>query len=381
MNSKAPHPGSDAARRASARARIAAAAREIAADGAAPGPAAGPASRPQRTNKPRSATSTAAPPSLDSRLSGSGAGVVPPPPPPPPAPPSYEPASLQAPPRPPHSGSSRPYESTPVGESKADAAFILGIISLFLNVFYVPGILAIVWGGRERRENRRARAGFVCGIIGTVVAGLATIVLGLAVVGANTVVDDRLLRADFRTGRGPFVTGVTPEINYDVVDGTYRIQSRTSEPGLATSLANFARTAYAVDMSADVVSVTGDGVFGVGCQSNTDEAYLLLAGVDGGLALGRKDADRGPSNHTQILATNEEIRVPATNVRLTLSCRSSLGGSAVTLRGYVDGREVIRGRDADGLDGFRQGVLAFDSSMAGAEVRFSRADAVVTGTD
>ena len=81
-----------------------------------------------------------------------------------------------------------------VSTSKADAAFTLGIISIFLNVFYVPGILAIVWGGRERRENGKARTGFICGIVGTALSALGTLLIILTVVGTasavNTAIND-----------------------------------------------------------------------------------------------------------------------------------------------------------------------------------------------
>jgi len=60
-------------------------------------------------------------------------------------------------------------------DSKADAAFVLGILSIFFNVLFVPGILAIVWGGRERDQNSKARTGFICGIIGTALSGLVTL--------------------------------------------------------------------------------------------------------------------------------------------------------------------------------------------------------------
>ncbi|MGI9032904.1 MAG: hypothetical protein ACR2HY_04320 [Acidimicrobiales bacterium] len=41
---------------------------------------------------------------------------------------------------------------------------MLGIVSIGFNLVYIPGILAIVWGGRERQENSKARTGFICGI-------------------------------------------------------------------------------------------------------------------------------------------------------------------------------------------------------------------------
>jgi len=58
------------------------------------------------------------------------------------------------------------------------------------NVFYVPGILAIVWGGRERRESSKARTGFICGIIGTSLSALATLILVIAVASAGSAIDN-----------------------------------------------------------------------------------------------------------------------------------------------------------------------------------------------
>jgi len=257
----------------------------------------------------------------------------------------------------------------------------LGIISLFLNLFYVPGILAIVWGGRERRHNTKARAGFVCGIIGTAFWGVVAVLSVIVALTAGNAQTDRLLRADFRSGSGPFTTELTPEVNYDLVDGTYRIQSRTSESGLATSLANFARTAHAVDMSAEVVAASDDTLFAVGCLSSRDEGYYLIAGADGGVGLARKDEQSGPNNRGRVIAINEEAAVPRANARLKLSCIANAVGSSVTLNGYVNGQEVINGTDPNGLRRFRMGALGFDSSRSGSEVRFGRADAVATGTD
>jgi hypothetical protein len=65
--------------------------------------------------------------------------------------------------------------------SKAEAALALGIISIFFDFLYIPGILAIVWGGKERRANGKAHVGFVCGIIGTSLAALLTMLIIVAV--------------------------------------------------------------------------------------------------------------------------------------------------------------------------------------------------------
>lgn len=63
----------------------------------------------------------------------------------------------------------QPY-GAPVQQSKATAALVLGIISLVFNACFVPGILAIVWGSKEKDYDSKANAGFILGIIGTVLS-------------------------------------------------------------------------------------------------------------------------------------------------------------------------------------------------------------------
>jgi len=54
---------------------------------------------------------------------------------------------------------------------------------------YVPGILAIVWGGRERDQNSKARTGFICGIIGTALSGLVTLLFIVILASAGSAVN------------------------------------------------------------------------------------------------------------------------------------------------------------------------------------------------
>jgi hypothetical protein len=63
-----------------------------------------------------------------------------------------------------------------------------------------------------------------------------------------------------------------------------------------------------------------------------------------------------------------------------LTCDDSLVGSSVSLKGYLNGQQVIQGTDPDGLDGFDLGSLEFAGTTAGAEVRFARVDAIVTNS-
>ncbi len=236
-----------------------------------------------------------------------------------------------------------------------------------------PAVWGSPAGSPQRPQRRRRRL-----LLVLAVAGGVAIAVAVGAIANRTVFTDRLLSADFRDGSGPFTTGTTSGYNYDIVDGTYRIQSRIANPGPADSFANLARTAYAVDISADVVSASREFAFGVGCFHSPSAGYAFLASTQHGVALVRTDTESGASN--RVIVTNEQLAVPAANVQLRLSCDNHLVGSSVSLKGYVNGQQVISGTDAHGLDGFSLGALEFSTDVAGAEVRFGRAEAVVTNS-
>ena len=225
---------------------------------------------------------------------------------------------------------------------------------------------------RPLKASRRRRRGFVAAaVIGAVAIGVAVLVIA-----NRTVFTNHLLKADFNSGGRPFSTGSSPDYTFNVLDGTYHITSRTPGPSPAYSFAQFARTAYTVDISADVVSVVGAESFGVGCFTTKNSGYVLLAVPGGGAALARV-GQSGGSNNNRIIATNEQAAVPSTNVRIQLSCTNKLIGSSATVTGYVNGQQVVQGTDPHGLNGFSIGALEFGAQTAGAEGRFDNVVAEV----
>lgn len=88
-----------------------------------------------------------------------------------------------------------------------------------------------------------------------------------------------------------------------------------------------------------------------------------------------------PPNEVELIAENKEATVPTSNVRIKLSCTNPVGSSSVPLAGYINGEEVIKATDNGGLDGFTVGGLEFLGQTPDAEVRFTRADAVVSDKD
>ncbi len=220
----------------------------------------------------------------------------------------------------------------------------------------------------KRRRPRRIVV-IVLAIVAALVAAVA-----LYVVANRTVFTDRLLAVDFRNGPGPFLTNDTPDYSLQVVDGTYRIQSRTAQVAPQSSFAMFARTAYVVNITADVASVSPDSSFGVGCLSAPGRGYIFVALTTGVVHLERVD-NRTESNNRRI--ADKQTPVPSGDLTLRLACRDN-PGSSVSLTGYVSGQEVITGRDAHGLDGFRAGVLLFRNPAADAEVRYRSVHATVS---
>ena len=196
----------------------------------------------------------------------------------------------------------------------------------------------------------------------------------------DVVFKNELLTADFRKGSEPFQTDANANYTYGIVDATYQIKTKIADQGPASSLAFFNRTAYAVNMSADVESVSGEGLFGVGCYSGEEElkgGYLLLAHTDGGVVL----LKTVPPDEVELIDENEGTTVPTSNVRIKLSCTNPLRRSSAALAGYINGEEVIKATDNGGLDGFTVGGLEFLGQTPDAEVRFTRADAVVSDND
>lgn len=207
-------------------------------------------------------------------------------------------------------------------------------------------------------------------------------VVAIAVVGSlfagvnDTALTHDLLEADFESGARPFSTGEHFGTRSDVVDGTYRMQRVERDVGSVSSAAPFARTAYNVRLSADVVQVDlGDEPGGVGlaCVDGVRHmGYALFAGNGQDLVIRRYD-DNGETD-----LASDEMTLPATPYRLTLSCSiTGPGSDRVVVTGSLNGREVLRAEDPDGIYGYSGMRLMLASDIAPVTVRFDNVTAVV----
>ena len=85
-------------------------------------------------------------------------------------------------------------------KTKATVSLVLGIVSAslaFISIFVMgwlsfialpAGIVAIVFGVKGKQENGKGLAGFILGIVGTALAGLAVILYTIALITLAAVV-------------------------------------------------------------------------------------------------------------------------------------------------------------------------------------------------
>jgi hypothetical protein len=213
--------------------------------------------------------------------------------------------------------------------------------------------------------------------------GLGVVALaGIGLVGLaldETVLTHDLLHEDFSDGAGRFRVGTTSGYRFDVVDHAYAIESTTTPEYPARAFAWFARTAYNVDLSADVAAMadpSGQGGVGIGCfddPTGNGHGYEFAVEKDTFLLL--KDDDAGVDVLANVPATQGW---PPAGHRLRITCSPSLSGD-VTIHGYVDDAAVIDTVDLGGFGQYRSMVLLLHTDEAGVSVRFDNVTAVVPG--
>ena len=210
------------------------------------------------------------------------------------------------------------------------------------------------------------------------IAGGAMVLLlmiGGAVVVSQTVLTHDLLSEDFTGGPGEFLEGSTEYNDFRWVDNAYEISAAVDDPAPATGFVWFARTAYSVEVSADITMVDdpeGDAAVGVSClddPNGNQHGYAFLVS-DNEAALVRWDTE------PLVLVSNISLHeLPATPFRVQISCVPVESGVEIT--GSVDGDVILTEIDPDGLSTFRSAGLEFFAQHTGDAVRFDNVSAVV----
>lgn len=236
-----------------------------------------------------------------------------------------------------------------------------------------PGtaISAASIGVRTPRKRRRIV------IIAAIVVGLAAVGIGVLMMVDKTVLRHDLLEANFDVEAKPFRVGDTPEYRFELVSGTYRITSAAKPTNTAESFAWFRRYAYSVDISADVVAVSGLGpntAVGISCADKPNangHGYMFLVSATGSRVV-RTDG----TSPSVLMTSTESHDWSAAPTHLRLTC-SPLPGNIIEVHGFVNGSEVIHASDPNGLEVFRSVELLLDAKEPNQSVTFDNVVAVV----
>lgn len=211
--------------------------------------------------------------------------------------------------------------------------------------------------------------------------GVGAAVVGLAIAGLvavdRTALRHDLITAHFDGSADPFQTGTMPAYTATLQDGTYAMTATSDPDSRAMSFAMFTRTAYAVVLEADVVSlqdVSGDAIVGVACFDlpETNGHGYAFATDDTGASLVRLDTEG-----TVLTTITTVTLASAVGHRLGITCTKDGDDALVT--GTVDGVEMIATVDHSGFTRYQAGAMLFLPYDQGDEVRFDEFIARVPG--
>jgi len=245
------------------------------------------------------------------------------------------------------------------------ALAIVGIVGGFLFLI-VPGIFAI-------RSYRRWRAGKIPKpIFAWTFAPIGVAYLALIVVSVKTLSNNELIMVNFREAVDPFNIGETQGARYDHVAGTYRVTVKNTDFRINTSVGEFARTAYAVGIRAEVVELTKPGTsvgamcLGPGAEGEDElVGYGFFVEPGGTYSLERQDS----GGRVESLKQGTDPRIETVE-RVSIVC-SPVDGD-VTIIGFANGLEVVVAEDRDGHDVYTYAGISVVAEQTGTEVRFKR---------
>jgi len=211
-------------------------------------------------------------------------------------------------------------------------------------------------------------------VLAVLIAGVGALMLV-----DRTVLRHDLLEADFDAEAKPFRVGSSPEYEFSLAAGGYRITAVAGPTSPAAAFAWFRRHAYNVDITAELVAVQGfgkDTAAGIGCE---DKPNSNGHGYEFTVSANTYRIVRTDGSAPALLASSPSTRALDGRVtRLRVTC-SPLPGNFIEIRGYVDGVEVIQATDPNGLDVFRSVVLILEADAIGQQATFDNVVAVVPG--
>lgn len=187
-----------------------------------------------------------------------------------------------------------------------------------------------------------------------------------------------LVDADFSDGAAPFEVGSDPEVGayeFELVDGAYRIRSTGPNDVAASSLGEYARVAYSVDTTVEVLEVDDGSTVAVSCLSADLFGYVVTLGPDGA-TIYRLGAD----GSDEAVAAASEVQVPDVPFTLGIDCEQRPNNpDDLEITGSVDGRRVLSFTDTEAVSGLAYVELGLMPGTDDASATFDDVVAVVPG--
>jgi hypothetical protein len=236
----------------------------------------------------------------------------------------------------------------------------------------------VAWIDVDAPAPRRSRRVWLWVGLGVLVLALggcgAVLLLGI---GLDAALTHDLVDADFTESAEPFHTGSDPEAGayaFELVDAAYRIRATGPNESIGSTVGEYARTAYTIDTSVEVVDVSGpDVTVAVGCVDRQGRGYLFTLGPDGAAI------QRAEPGELVTLVAEETAVLPAAPFTLALGCHQAMPNpSDTTITASVDGERLLSVTD-DQVSGFDAVLLGLWPDTDDASVTFDDVVATVPG--
>lgn len=192
----------------------------------------------------------------------------------------------------------------------------------------------------------------------------------------------KLLAEDFAQGPGVFHVGELNGYTYSIKDGAYVITTTSKPSGMAQTYGEYARVAYAIDSTVDVIGAATSGAqaVGIGCFDSAGKNGLtMLVAADGSDGYFLRVVNGVPDSEPLAQwATPRASAAPVTSLRFLAAISSALNDD-VRLSGWVNGVAVPATPETDKFEGCAGMVLFVIAPSKGITVSFDNARAIVPG--
>jgi hypothetical protein len=188
-----------------------------------------------------------------------------------------------------------------------------------------------------------------------------------------------LLSEDFASDAGVFHTGATADYRFSVADGTYHVLSTTVPGSPAMTYGEYARVAFAIDSSVDVVdaaSLPRSAWLGLGCLSPDGATGIFVVVLADGSQAAVYPYAKGDFGEALLISDTRFGTVSSLSLSTYIT---AVTDDAVTVTASVNGQPLAGKGTGDGFQGCSGMVLMLDTMKKGVETQFDNAVATVPG--